>query len=89
MRLIDAHQIERILTYTEFDRDKKAPWLENEVKAYKHFLNIIQESPTAYDVDKVVEKLKRNSIPFMGNPDDRDVDLNGAIKIVKAGGVSE
>lgn len=42
---------------------------------------------TAYDVDKVVELLKRHSMPFMGDKDDRDVDLNGAIKIVKSGGV--
>lgn len=44
---------------------------------------------TAYDVDKVVEQLKRNSSPFMGDPDDRDVDLRMAIRIVKAGEVNE
>lgn len=48
---------------------------------------LIGNVPIAYDVDKVVEKLKRNSMPFMGDKDDRDVDLNDAIKIVKSGGI--
>lgn len=61
MRLIDAHQIESTLRYTEFDRDKKAPWLKNEVEAYKHFMGIIENAPTAYDVDKVVKKLEEES----------------------------
>lgn len=61
MRLIDAHDIESILTYTEFDQNKKAPWLKNEVEAYRHFIGIIKNAPTAYDVDKVVKKLEEES----------------------------
>ena len=61
MRLIDAHQIESTLRYTEFDQDKKSPWLKNEVEAYRHFMGIIENAPTAYDVDKVVKKLEEES----------------------------
>ncbi len=44
-------------------------------------------APTAYDADKVVERLKQHSMPFMYDKNDRDVDLNRAIKIVKSGGI--
>ena len=58
MRLIDADKIESILTYTEFKRGEKAPWLENEVEAYRHFLGIIQSEETAFDVDKIIEQFR-------------------------------
>lgn len=48
MRLIDAQSIEDTLKYTEFDLGKKAPWLESEVEAYAHFLEIIQSAPTIF-----------------------------------------
>lgn len=53
-------------------------------KGIKAFLDSI---PTSYDVDKVVDQLKKHSMPFMGDKNDRDVDLNMAIKIVKSGGM--
>lgn len=55
-------------------------------KGIKGFLDSI---PTSYDVDKVVDQLKKHSMPFMGDKNDRDVDLNMAIKIVKSGGMDK
>ena len=72
MRLIDADKIEI---------DEECTFSGKGIKA---FLDAI---PTAYDVDKVVDQLKRNSYPYMGDEDDRDIDLNDAVKIVKSGGM--
>lgn len=53
----------------------------------------IAEQPTAYDVDKVVERLKRVSIPedkvLYASPDEfgRFVKLKDAVRIVKYGGI--
>lgn len=44
-------------------------------------LKIIDEAPTAYDVDKVVEQLKANSKTMM-----QVIPAGIAIEIVKAGG---
>lgn len=55
------------------------------------FETIIDEQPTAYDVDKVVEQLKERSKEFNsglrlhGKPE--DILTDEAIEIVKAGGM--
>ncbi|MFG6334804.1 MAG: hypothetical protein K1W20_04935 [Lachnospiraceae bacterium] len=77
MRLIDADELKK----QEVLEKLRTAEFDDEIE------DVIETIPTAYDVDKVVEKLKRNSMPFMGDKDDRDVDLNGAIKIVKSGGI--
>lgn len=77
MRLINADELKK----QEVLEKLRTAEFDDEIE------DVIETIPTAYDVDKVVEKLKRNSMPFMGNKDDRDVDLNGAIKIVKSGGI--
>lgn len=55
-------------------------------------LRIISEQPTAYDPDKVVEKLKKDS--YTETPNDMNtfdpsevVNLESAIEIVEGGGV--
>lgn len=56
-------------------------WLKGMVSA----LEIIEEQPTAYDVDAVVTELKKESYQeFCDSP--QIVELNDAIEIVKAGG---
>lgn len=61
----------------------------------RNVIQIIKEQPTAYDVDKVVKKIKE--LPThtfetysQGYPMDEDfVDPYDVIKIVKSGGVSD
>lgn len=61
-------------------------------------VGLIKDEPTAYDVDKVVERLERNSqnieliYPTDQGYDYEDaigIDINRAKEIVKAGGVNE
>lgn len=52
----------------------------------------IDEQPTAYDVDKVVEQLKTDSLVKLygsGNSDNYLIPVKRAIEIVKAGGIDE
>lgn len=76
-RLIDADKLIKILDVGSGSAIEEA------------LLGIVRCQPTAYDVNKVVEQLERHSMPFMGDNDDRDVDLKKAIEIVKSGGVNE
>ena len=46
---------------------------------------LIKEQPTAFDVDKVVEQLKKESYYIDIETDREVVNLNEAIEIVKAG----
>ena len=47
---------------------------------------MIEDAPTAYDVDKVVEQLEKESYQeWCDSP--KIVELNDAIEIVKGGGV--
>ena len=50
----------------------------------------IDEVPTAYDPDKVVEQISRSAFERYGNPGmggEKVVNLDDAIEIVKGGGV--
>ena len=47
---------------------------------------VIDEQPTAYDVDKVVERLEVNSM-FAQADDEPFVVLDDAVEIVKSGGI--
>lgn len=77
MRLIDADQIESTLRYAGFDRDKKVGWLE----AYRHFMQMIENAPTAYDVDKVVNRLRY--IQIKSNSSEFDFGIDKAIEVIK------
>lgn len=56
-----------------------------------YFLHVINETPTAYDVEAVVRELEEKSMMYSLN--DRDcifaIPLNDAIEIVKRGGRNE
>lgn len=81
MRLIDA---ENLMTVTDICEDGTeityVPYSE------------IESAPTAYDVDKVVEQLKTDSLVKLygsGNSDNYLIPVKRAIEIVKAGGIDE
>ena len=74
MRLIDADKLESV------DFSECADSME--------IMAIIDAQPTAYDVDKVVEQLEKESYQeWCDSP--RTVELKDAIEIVKGGGVNE
>lgn len=81
MRLIDA---ENLMTVTDICEDGTeityVPYSE------------IESAPTAYDVDKVVEQLKTDSLVKLygsGNSDNYLIPVKRAIEIVRAGGRDE
>ena len=53
------------------------------------FRAFIEEQPTAFDVDKVVEQLNKESYYIDIETDREVVNLNEAIEIVKVGGIDE
>ena len=76
------------------DADKFLDFIKSELKQdrtdEKHLENIIcvlENLPTAYDVDKVVEQLEKESYYTDIETDREVVNLNEAIEIVKAGEV--
>lgn len=55
-------------------------------------LLLLDKYPTSYDVDKVVEQLKTDSLVKLygsGNSDNYLIPVKRAIEIVKAGGLDE
>lgn len=92
MRLIDADKL------LELMKDQK----EREIGAYakgvnaglnivKSIINDETQTPTAFDVNKVVEQLKTDSSVKLygsGNSNNHLIPLERAIEIVKAGGNS-
>ena len=82
-RLIDADALKNIIESEKNDNDEMCRMCIESTK------EIIDEQPTAYDPDKVVEQLETYS-----NADEAEqlgtipvVELEDAIKIVKGGGV--
>ena len=74
------------------DADKFLDFIKSELKQdrtdEKHLENIIcvlENLPTAFDVDKVVEQLEKESYYIDIETDMEVVNLNEAIEIVKAG----
>lgn len=81
MRLIDADELLRFL-----DDDMFQQGFSDTAKI------VIRNQPTAYDIDKVVGKLKKVSYERFGNDGmggELVVNLDDAIEIVKAGGKDE
>ena len=78
MRLIDADALKK---------DLKSVTLSNGTLVNTNaVLYLLEEYPTAYDVDKVVEQLEKESYQeWCDSP--KIVELNDAIEIVKGGGV--
>ena len=84
MRLIDADALIKNLSYLYTKNH-----IPIDMRA-KEILTIIKEQPTAYDVDKVVERLELHSFELGTNSlPAHYVRLNDAIEIVNQGGVSD
>ena len=76
------------------DADKFLDFIKSELKQdrtdEKHLENIIcvlENLPTAFDVDKVVKQLKKESYYIDIETDREVVNLNEAIEIIRGGGV--
>lgn len=84
-RLIDADDVISLLANHHFDDSK-----ENTDLLIHNLCKEVKSVPTAYDVDAVVEKLKRRSkeynsgVRLHGKPE--EMITNEAIEIVKGGG---
>lgn len=85
MRLIDSD--ETIKQYTQIFVEKYG------IECGEMFQGVLKQMPTAYDVDKVVQKLNelQNNKGFGGTLQEMfyDSGLDAAIEIVKGGGVNE
>ena len=88
MRLIDADAL----------KNKFSDVIQVPSFLYDGIVNIIDRAPTAYDVDKVIEGLKKNTFcaecydeeaRYDGEVFDNLLFLDDVNKIVKAGGVDE
>ena len=87
MRLIDADVLieEMKKTETEYENAMTCP-------SWWSAFNVISEQPTAYDIDKVVEKLEKESFTTTDTVCGgifKAIRLSSAIEIVKQGGVSD
>lgn len=92
MRLIDADLLlERIA-----ESRKKNPHGDSKIRAnhtieHDHIAHLVLEQPTAYDVDKVVERLEETLLNLTFHKDNNSKTWNkaihNAIEIVKSGGI--
>lgn len=86
MRLIDADALIKDLGYL---------YTKNRIPVdmrSKKTLSTIMQKPTAYDTDKIVDRLKEASYERFGNDGmggELVVNLDDAIEIIKAGGKDE
>ena len=89
MRLIDADALKK---------DLKSVTLSNGTLVNTNaVLYLLEEYPTAYDIDKVVEELEENASRYTkkyatpygknGYRDNKAISIHKAIEIVKRGGV--
>ncbi len=94
MRLIDADEL--ILHLNDFMLQQSPIDIQDIESIHvstviQDCINAVEEQPTAYDVDKVVQKLKeqQNNKGFGGTLQEMfyDSGLDAAIEIVKAGGI--
>ena len=85
MRLIDADKLmEDIIKIC-----KCQPYLEGMQSEIVYIQDVIDEQPTAFDVDEVVEQLEKESYYTDIETDREVVNLNEAIEIIKVGGIDE
>ena len=98
MRLIDGEKLEEILDVNiqklQDEIDDVRTYIQKEVYEAQLFstmemIRVIREQPTAFDVEKVVEQLEKESYYIDIETDREVVNLNEAIEIIKAGGIDE
>ena len=81
MRLIDADKLmEEIIKIC-----KCQPYLEGMQSEIVYIQDVVDEQPTAFDVEKVVEQLEKESYYTDIETDREVVNLNKASEIVKEG----
>lgn len=93
MRMIDADKLlELIKEQKEREIGAYAKGVNAGLNIVKSIINDETQTPTAYDVDKVVEQLKNVSYERFGNAGmggENVVNLEDTIEIVKAGGIDD
>ena len=92
MRLIDADKlIEKLRDFKEWETDDGSPiHTMSETQRIDRCINFAQTEPTAYDIDKVVEELEKESFTTTDTVCGgifKAIRLSSAIEIVKQGGV--
>lgn len=102
MKLIDADKLIKKMSKWYWDKEKQKAAEEDAspMDLFTHLaITTVQEQPTAFDVDKVVEQLKQLKMRYfltIANTGDTDKDcayeniantIDKAIEIVKDGGV--
>ena len=78
MRLIDADKL--LNRIAELFRN-------DDLYLVGKFIGLIEQQPTAFNVDKVVEQLEKESYYIDIETDREVVNLNEAIEIVRKGGI--
>ena len=94
MRLIDADKLaEDIIKIC-----KCQPYLEGMQSEIVYIQDVIDEQPTAFDVEKVVSELEKSHFHtdatfdddgYCNDDSEEVVNLNEAIEIIKRGGIDE
>lgn len=86
MRLIDADKLMKELT--EYRYDTATPETRRAAHATQAlYQEIIEKQPTAYDVDKVLERLEKAKYEDELYPCNLAVEIEEAKSIVKSGGI--
>lgn len=98
MRLIDANKLlERVEASMLNNTHRNGSAALNHVSEHRHFIRMIGEQPTAFDVEKVVRELKELKMRYyltIANTADADKDcaylntanaIDKAIEIVRGG----
>ena len=91
MRLIDADKLIEEMRKWYWDKDKQKA-AEEDISPMDLFTHLaittVQDSPTAYDVDKVVDFIM-NNFRIVSNDEDLEWNraIDKAIEIVKGGGI--
>ena len=91
MRLIDTENFSKVMKDYFTDMITHHKYNVDCVDCNADLQHLLDEQPTAYDVDKVVEKLEKQSKPLgIGFiPDERYIKEKKAIEIVKQCGVAD
>lgn len=95
MRLIDADELRKRICkgFTQNEPDENP--MVDLCECLADFISIIDEQPTAYDVDKVVEQLKNEKEFWSDATYNKEIgkqkarSYEHAIEIVKGGGIDE
>ena len=95
MRLIDADKLIEEMSKWYWDKEKQKA-SEEDVSPFDLFTHLaittVQEQPTAFDVDEVVQQLEmliEDKVSESGDDWYTAECLNEAVEIVKGGGVNE